>query len=374
MATFVKEIASTGGWTLKDGRKFRLSPKDIRHLNRRAADMVSAGLHIPIAWGHQPVKPMSPADALAARVKNVIGHIEGVGLTAEGRLKGMSEINNPEDAAKLPSIKHVSPEIQRDYKDSTGKVWPGLSITHVAVTAKPVNGGLKPFESVQMSEDGGEVYRLALDDVEGDEEIPEGETGEEDNEEEEAPGKPGKGMPVLIQALKDHGFTIPDGVNNLAKLIIAIQSNENDSVSNKGDAAYDSAGITEATPALMSLDDSTDARDRIILRQEREGHQRRAAALVPGGKVDAKVAGRLKADLKAERLFIGPSGVVGGKAVSRLEAYEALPGSPFVRLSQDGDGVTDQEMPAGREASEDEKEARELAKQTAEKMSPKKRA
>lgn len=144
MATIKKDALYSGKWRLRDGRTFEVDPSDIPWYEHRMREFHEAGLPIPMTWEHQPsVKPGSP-EAIAEHAKLCLGHTVDV-ANNNGVLEIKADVPNDDDRKRLPSIKYVSPYIEYDYTDQTGKTWPGPSITHVAVTPNPVQHLQRPF-------------------------------------------------------------------------------------------------------------------------------------------------------------------------------------------------------------------------------------
>lgn len=148
-----KDILYPGTYHLPDGRTVSYSRADVKHLKRRLKDMLAAGLHVPMAWGHQDeARPRTVDEILANRARFCLGHAADASETPEGILEVDLDVPDPADAKRLPSVRFVSPEISEDFVDSTGRLWPGPSITHIAATGRPVQHKQKPF-SVQMGAD-----------------------------------------------------------------------------------------------------------------------------------------------------------------------------------------------------------------------------
>lgn len=142
------------------------SHKDIAHLNHRLKEMISAGLQIPVSKEHQSVaKPMSPMEwerFQAEKAWATCGWVQDGFVKPDGTLCLQVEVPDEEDARRVAVIRYVSPEIVRDFMDGNGKVWPGLSITHLAVTPRPVQHRQTPFERIQLSLSHPRRVRLSL--------------------------------------------------------------------------------------------------------------------------------------------------------------------------------------------------------------------
>ena len=159
MATRWKDILYPGLWHLRDGRKFHCSPQDLQHFKKRMLEMIQAGLPVPLSWEHQPrLKPGNDSsdEARADRAKYCLGDARDVRADS-GFLETLVEVPDENDAKRLNSVRFVSPYIENDFVDSTGRKWDGPSITHIAVTPRPIQHTQRPFA---MSQDGAKVRNL----------------------------------------------------------------------------------------------------------------------------------------------------------------------------------------------------------------------
>lgn len=146
------------------GEPIRFSREDLAHYARRLRDMVADGLQIPVSWEHQSkAKPRTREEWEAEKAeltKLCLGHARAATVDEGGVLVAEFDVPDDGDRARLPSVGFVSPEIKWDWTDGRGKTWPGPSITHVAVTPRPVQHDQQRFtrDSVGLS------LRLSLDD------------------------------------------------------------------------------------------------------------------------------------------------------------------------------------------------------------------
>jgi hypothetical protein len=160
MALYAKDALKLGVASVPDGKGGRTLQKftqaRVEHLAKRLRDMLDAGLNVPVAKEHQPSgKPMGHTeyeDYLRNKVDLLVGH------TADGFLhpeRGHLEINveapTPEDEKALARARFISPEIVHNFRDGSGKLWPGESITHFALTPRPVQHGQEPFRRVERT-------------------------------------------------------------------------------------------------------------------------------------------------------------------------------------------------------------------------------
>lgn len=151
MATVKKDVLYPGIYTLPDGRTFECKSEDVPYFAKRMNDMLAAGLHIPVAWAHQSTAvPMSDEQwdtYRAEKAKLVVGHAKGAELHPDGFLENLLEIPDDRDRAQLPKTRYVSPMIQSDFVDPSGRKWDGPSIMHIAVTPRPIQTKQQPFAS-----------------------------------------------------------------------------------------------------------------------------------------------------------------------------------------------------------------------------------
>ena len=149
MPTVTKDVLYPGKYRLQDGTWVEYTAADCRHLGQRLKDMLADGLPVPACWAHQDLAKPMPLEKLAAlkadNVKLTLGYAKEGGVTAESVVEAKLEVPDPADAAKLPAVRFVSPEVVRDFVDERGKLWPGLSISHIAVTSRPVQRDQRPF-------------------------------------------------------------------------------------------------------------------------------------------------------------------------------------------------------------------------------------
>lgn len=140
-----KDICYPGRVHVPDARDpnkvnvYTFTPEDMRALERTGNQKVADLWNIPVCWEHQDVLParlsQNPGVDLA---KGVFARLKRFSRTPDGRLKALIEGTDPEDRKQIEKVGFVSPEIAWDWRDSDGKVWHGPSVTHLAVTARPV--------------------------------------------------------------------------------------------------------------------------------------------------------------------------------------------------------------------------------------------
>ncbi len=383
MALFRKDLVQPGKYRLLDGSVAEFTEMDCAQMRRNLEEMLAAGLHVPVAWGHQDVVPMASGDRLAQDIKNVCGWVQAPygGDVRQPGLEGLLNVPLDEDARRMEAVRFVSPEVQRNWTDSTGRTWPGLSITHVAITARPVNHHQRPL--VPVAESG--PRRLSQDRVWLSNDPAEGgpmpddyddKKGDKDSKgDKDGNGKTGE-LSALIDALREAGHNVPDEVGSISELIIAVkaggqssESTPDEPVDDMGDDEGGPSPIEEdsSLPIAMSLDPTRNPLAAKIVREGRARLVERAGKLATEGKLAKPAADALAGKLQTARLSLDGRGrLMGGKAVAVLKAYEALPARRFgnasaSRLSEDPLPSFD---PRKRGQADDE-EMRRLAKERA---------
>jgi hypothetical protein len=139
-----KDVLIPGTYRLADGRRVAYTPADCRaaaHLSNR---MLLAGLRIPWCWEHDA--RAGPAywprgRPLADLCPTVFGEATRFRVSADGVLWARAVIDGPADARRFLAVGSVSPRVQWGWRDSRGRVWPGVLIYHVAATTRPIQTG-----------------------------------------------------------------------------------------------------------------------------------------------------------------------------------------------------------------------------------------
>lgn len=128
---------------------------DVHHHYNRVKELLAAGFPIPVGWEHQSsAYPMPMADMesqLAEKTRRICGYIEDVQLDENNTIQFLVNIPDEEDARQAAKVRFVSPEIKRDFVDGKNRLWPGQSITHLAITSCPVQMSQGGFRPVRMS-------------------------------------------------------------------------------------------------------------------------------------------------------------------------------------------------------------------------------
>lgn len=250
-------------------KRFRITPNDVKAALRNMRRMVDKGRNIPLVYEHQDVEECDPEEWKAHYARNTFGRVGGARLSTledvnaglanqVGSLLVRHDVYSEEDAKAVKRAGYVSPKIYRDYLDSQGEEYDGLTVAHVAATPTACQFWQKPFElsdgdafylaypmereefaeipSVPAPEEECTDYAKAfleyLDALEmsaTEEESPVADDKEESGEKEEKGenGGGGKGKKTLmdvIKALRDTGMSIPDEVEDETGLIIAIKA------------------------------------------------------------------------------------------------------------------------------------------------------
>jgi hypothetical protein len=381
MATFEKDVLYPGEWYLPNGRVFRCTPGDVRHLGQRMQEMLLAGVPIPLAWEHQAEAVADTPErweALkAATCKAALGGADQAALAPEGFLKSVVTVPGDADAERLKAIRFVSPEIRKDFKDGRGRVWPGLSIVGLAATQRPVQYPQKPFKPVALSQAGSHIilslagYRLAYDDGDDDGGRPgAGDLGKPDlsaTADNDAENKkvriPAAGnLDGLLKALADPciGLVLPGDTtadNLVERLMTAALTKKSAAESSKEEEPYPGTQPPqpEAPPPMtMSLEDRVKATETRLLSLEKAGLKKRAEALFTSGRVSKPTRDKLLAELDKAPLRLSQAGELEPCPVAHwIEALElndagsAWPAADRERLSQGGDPLTPVPQPEG---------------------------
>jgi len=358
-----KDALKPSRYHLRDGRIFDVLPEDMPHYANRLRDMTAAGLHVPVTWEHQP--SVKPGAALAAeQVKLTLGHIKDAALDG-GVLEVKFDAPSEDDRKRLPAIKYVSPYIEWDYQDPSGRVWPGPSITHIAVTNNPVQADQKPF---QMSNNPLDLWSqgvaLSLED-EPDEETRHEEDlplpAEEEEEDIEVIEGDASKIGKVVTYLGHMGMMLPPDTtpeNFLDRLYTAVLTKlAADDPSSAGQDQMETPGMSSTAkeanpPIVMSQADQEKmaSREKRIIDMERAGLRSRVDLLLAKGRITPAIKQKLDEALSAVALSLADDGTLApNDFVIRLEAYEELPentvfpGAKEVPLSRSGLAVDQEE-------------------------------
>lgn len=342
MPIFEKDVLYPGKYRLADGRRVEYTREDVAHLKQRLKDMTAAGLQVPVAWEHQDeAKPKGASERSGERAKWNLGFVVDAAETPEGYLVARADVPGEDDARRLPSVRFASPEIVENYTDGTGKVWPGKSITHIAVTPRPVQHNQQPFRSVQLS---GNVVRLSLSDR----------LSEENKTKEETPGEDQADAKFqeCLDCLRADGYGLPDDTtpeNIIERLHTAALTKRKVMGDQYGQGQ--APGSEGATPVTMSLEQKLAAREAELLKLKRENLVTRIGALFSSGRIPKPVRDKLLNEANTAQLSLGDDGQLKDvRLLAKVEAFEDLPANfgQADRLSANGDGgITAVDPPEG---------------------------
>ncbi len=277
MARLRKDFLLPGTWTLADGRTVRYSRADAAEQVQRTNELVAAGVPIPLYREHQgtPGQFITPdylSMSVADKARNTLGWVEGAELDDAGIACAILQVPDDDDARNLAAIRFASPELAYDAPDGTGRVWRGRSMTHLAATPRPVQLGQRPFQRLSLNETDRRPVRLSLEGYMADDtptpddadtpDVPD--VKPDADTPQDLPGK-SDDFVALVQALRDAGLNIPDEVQDLQHLVIAVKACQPAKPEETPDPAgagkpADQAGkpvegaSQQAAPVLMSLD------------------------------------------------------------------------------------------------------------------------
>lgn len=359
VATVWKDILWEGKWTYRDGRVLRVTDSKIRNALANGNRMLTSGLDVPFCWEHQPdtfPRPVEMSSAIygspdrrAEWAKNVltrvegykVEHVPGRGAVLFAGFDGNSM--TPDELHRVQSCGKVSCRLDLDFEDARGHgtAYPGLSVSHVAITPKPVEPKQGPF-LMGRGQSSKHTYYLgaAMADKADDEK----ETEKPDIEEETVPAEPdldgidddgmndAQGLGQLIEALRSRGDTIPDEVMDIPGLVIAIKAG---GMKPAGDGTgggdpngmdYQAGGAQQgaAPPMMMSQTQMATTRPDVVAMDRRVVAQR-IKTLVSKGKVSPVAAKTLTRDLTTFELSYTAGTVAAVGLIAKIAAYEELP-------------------------------------------------
>lgn len=371
MPRWKKEMGYVGDWW-PDGAAspFRLTANDIAEQCRIGNEKIAAGIPIPLFKEHQDVDEatLSLNDLKAGKVANTLGFPDRF-FVEDGILVAEGEALTDEDATTLLRNKFASPQFRREFRDGTGKTWPGWSITHLAVTPMPVQVPQKPFEilaPVAMSSLAGNVLRLSNDPARCRlaKDMPESKPDDAKAGDNEIVSK------IIAEAAKA-GIIVPEDTNptNFAERILTAFMTFN-AARNQGQQGEPKMQDQAQTLQFSQLqtenqelrtESETLKRENFSLRQD--GLRSRIHGLVsPVRRVQNEVRDALLADLdKVQFSMGGPSPLAGiEQAVGYLEKGKPLD-KAFFRDEVGMSNIVVHEPPAGPET--DKERAERLAKE-----------
>jgi hypothetical protein len=353
VARLKKDVLRPGSYSVtnKDGtrRVVGYTDADIRHLHARFQAFKLAGIHVPVCWEHQdsalPSTPEEISRRIADRARLHLGFVEDTCLDGD-TLSHVLDVSDDEDARQAERVRFASPMIATDWTDGTGRLWPGKSIVHVAVTPRPVRHDQKPFERMSM-------VCLSLSDRLGDTSVAEEKPDKKESEGGEDGGEGGAPaqMKDLIEALRGAGLTIPDEVADLDGLIIAVKassgSGEGTDESPPADAVP--APPPDSSPAMMGLARQVEGLSKRLLEAEKTRLSDEINKLHDTARITRPRRDILAKKLNVTKLSMGEDGQpVRTELHTIIEAYQALDtGSAGPVALGHGDVPTPVERPSG---------------------------
>ena len=304
--TVEKDVLRPGTYRLRDGSSHTYTAADIRTAAVNGRAMLAQGNAVPLIWEHDIEAVPVPLQTLLHSVKNprawsagfarnCFGHTEDFDVREEtgGPVLYMrNQVYKPEDAARWKAARFCSPRLDRNYCDGDGTVYPGVSVTHLAATPKPIqtnqfpvmlSADAKPIPyrgSVTVFLSNAEEIKMAKDKtdddaddvVENDDDAavvvdPPADTGDSGS----------KGIQRLKAALNSIGVTLPDTASSMADICLSIESIAAHGINVDGgdddDFADDDVGAMAGAPAdtapsnapaMMSQIDTTAAGKAIV--------------------------------------------------------------------------------------------------------------
>ncbi len=314
---------------------------ELNNVVRVNRQKVAEGWNVPACWEHQDVWPvhLSQWDRLAQQTKNVFAPVVDYRLSKTGAVEACIEVDDS-DIPTLKRVKYVSPRVSWDWRDSTGRTWPGMTITHVAATPRPVQHKQRAFDLSQSSSGYAHIHLSA--DYYQNLKLSEGGMDEEletiDTPTEGEGGDSGK-LSEAISVLESLGLHLGDGttMDNLCERLVAaaktkaahtgeldeeeeLEEPEMEDVSN--DMPEDVGPSTQPPPVTLSLQ----KQQALAAKLAKTNIQARIERLRKSGRVTPHIADSLATSLQSVTLSFGDDGeLVSNSLLSKVEAYEALP-------------------------------------------------
>lgn len=321
----------------------RFDAERIKHLVRRANDMIAANQPIPLAWEHQP--DATPAQ----RSKHHIAYLKNFTLGTDGRVRVIVEPEDQADVTQLKKVRYVSPAIRTDFEDGTKRLWPGESIIHVAVTPRPVNTNQDGFKEVPvaMSHYEGDTLYLSLGDLEMSDEA-DNETQETTADTTTDAGEPGgedNKFKRAVASLAALGLVLSDDVTPETFYEHIITAAETKKAIEQGPPAESDEleDATVPTGSGVSVSMSLEAAQDRIKKLERQNLVRRIDSLAASKRVPKPVTDRLKQQAETVELSLSDDGALAdSNLLATVKAYEALPaGTSFAGSGKSKSGTRD---------------------------------
>lgn len=323
----------------------RFHKSRIEHLLKRANEMIAAKQPIPLAWEHQ--KDATPAQ----RSKEHIAFLQSFRLDNKGHVVAEFEAEDATDEKQLRKVRYVSPAIRTNFEDGTGRVWPGESIIHVAVTPRPVQTNQEPFREapatngLALSHYEGNTLYLSLGDLEMAEDTEDTEaTAEEEAASSKTPEAGDSKFKAAVAALAGLGLVLAEDVTPDTFYDHIMTAAETKKASVEGPPA-DEPDLEDAQvpnevgrTVAMSLETATER----LAKLERADLGRRINRLAQTGRIQKPAADKLRKQLESVELSFGEDGAPAQTPlVAKIEAYEELPANGFKKPTGSSDDDVD---------------------------------
>lgn len=353
MAQTWKDVLHPGRYRLPDGRIMEYTREHVRQAVDNGNGMIRAGLRCPGCWQHDPdAEPtyLSQSVPLSELAKGYWGEAKKFEVR-NGVAYALIDAPDAADAKQLAKVRTVSPRVDFDFQDETGKVWPGASIGHIAATPKPVQRNQDPvmFSQARAGGTNGATKKT---------------TRRESHYLSFAIRENGTMDPKkAAELLAKLGVHLGDGLGDWddfgRRLEAAVATKTgNDSGDGDGDGETDNdgdgftsevdggAGTSDTTtanppPAFMSQA-TADARVTQLIGAERAELTRRVDRLIRTGRIDGPTHRKLKTAVTAANLSLTTTGSLAADAtVMRIEAFEALHANAALKAVGQGKKTAD---------------------------------
>ncbi len=338
-----KDVLWPGKWSFPDGRVLELTSDKIASVYANGKAMLAAGLDVPFCWEHQPGAQPHPVelssavygdkDKRADWAKNVIAPAVDYRIKSDPARGNVLEAAFDKDRLtvdELNSIEKcgkVSCRLDKNFRDARdGKVYDGFSVSHIAVTPKPLEPNQKPFQMSQSCEESF-YFGIAQDDDGDDDDKPVKKQKTDDSAADDAPKGGSTDVAMICEALRGEGWNIPDEVVDADGLVIAIKAGsapKSDPNDPAGTGQAKTTTAAGAAPLMMSQSEMYAQRPAIVDADRREVC-RRIQILVESGRVAPPVAKQLQHEFSSFELSYDGGNYASTGVIAELKAYEKLP-------------------------------------------------
>lgn len=343
-------------WPSDATEPVRVTPERIDHWRKTVNDMVASGLKIPVPYGHRDdakpldgIPPMPPGgdDKESWLTKYNAGFVRR--FDADGVVIDPA---SEDDRRRLgENVKEISPQINAEWRDGSGRTWPDC-VTHLAAVVHPVVAGQENFISLALRSPAAGVLRLSLsqmkkesdvaDDAtdESDDEMPDDKSPAAEPEADEADESPSDERVAAILKLlhEECGLALPDDAHPrrlddfLRLLETAINTKKANAIDVKPDESADGEDLTslqrEDTGMRMSLETAKTPVERAQLkaafRGERLSLLAEADKLLAAGQISKAQRESFTKELDGVRFSLNGEGeVIKSKAHLTLDAWKS---------------------------------------------------